>query len=123
MVKYVPRQELDFVFASLSDPTRREILSRIAEVEILKQVQDDKNQGLTVTEIAKPYKISLPAVSKHLKILERASLIHRQKHGREYLVSLNAEPLKEASRYLSFYRQFWNSQFDSLEKYLGKSKK
>ena len=102
------QQTLDNIFSALSDPTRREILSRIAQSD------------LTVSDIAKPYTISLPAISKHLKILERTGLISRHKNGREIRFSLNPDPLKEASRYLSFYRQFWNEQFDSLEKFLAK---
>jgi len=108
MVKYVPQKELDFIFQSLADPTRREILERISE------------HDLTVTDIAKPYNMSLPAVSKHLKVLERAHLVIRKKIGREYLFSLNLQPIKEAARYLSFYRQFWSAQFGSLQKILLK---
>lgn len=106
MVKYVPQADLDFIFQSLADPTRRDILERISE------------QNLTITQIAKPYHMSLPAVSKHLKVLERAKLIQRKKTGREYTFTINSKPLKDASRYLSYYRQFWNTQFDSLQKYL-----
>ncbi len=98
---------LDQIFSSLSDPTRREILQRIAD------------QSLSVTDIAKPYHMSLPAVSKHLKVLERAHLVIREKAGREYRFRLCPDPLKEASRYLSFYRQYWNTKLDTLEKYLS----
>lgn len=105
------QQTLDAIFSSLSDPTRRDILSRIAQSEV------------TVSDIAKPFSMSLPAVSKHLKILERSGLITRHKNGREIHFSLNPDPLKEASRYLSFYRQFWNDQFANLEKYLKREER
>lgn len=105
------QQILDVIFSSLSDPTRREILRRIAQ------------STPTVTDIAKPFPMSLPAISKHLKILERSGLIIRHKTGREIRFSLNSDPLKEASRYFSFYRQFWHDQFDTLEKYLKEKKK
>lgn len=110
MVKY-KNKELDKVFHALSDTTRRGILARLA-------------QGDTaVTELAEPYDISLPAISKHLGVLENAGLIQRHKDGRIRRCQLNAEPLETASDWIKFYSQFWETQFNSLESYLGKTKK
>ncbi len=111
MVKYsLPRNpQLDLIFASLSDPTRRRILERLSE------------KSLTVTEIKVPFKMSLVAISKHLKVLERAKLIRRQKMGREYLIHLHPQPLKDAYKYVEYYKTYWNRQLDALEKFLEKN--
>lgn len=107
--------QTDLIFSSLADPTRREILVRLA------------SRPHTVSEIAKPYKISMPAISKHLKVLEKAKLIKREKQGREHTIFLRPEKLKTVEEYISFYRKFWNTQFDLLEVFLttdgGESKK
>ena len=94
---------LDSVFHALSDSTRRSILRDVATGE--------KNVG----QIAQPYPVSLAAISKHLKVLERAHLIHREKKGSFQIVRLNAEPMKEAERWLAYYEKFWNQQFDALQ--------
>lgn len=94
---------LDDIFASLADATRRDILDRVAA------------QELTVGEIALPYDMSLPAVSKHLKILERAKLIVKRKKGKEQLVSMNAQALADAESYLQQYKQLWETRLDSLD--------
>jgi DNA-binding transcriptional ArsR family regulator len=108
MVKY-SQPDLDSTFSALSDATRRGILARLA-------------QGVTsVSELAAPYEMSLPAVSKHLRVLERARLITRQKDGRVHLCRLLAEPMKDASEWIERYRQFWEAQFDSLARYLEES--
>lgn len=107
MVKDSP--QLDLIFASLSDPTRRKILERLSK------------KHMTVTEIKKPYKISLVAISKHLKVLERARLIRRQKMGREHLIRLHPQPLRDAYRYIEYYKKFWNRKLDALEKFLEKN--
>ncbi|MEX1997803.1 MAG: metalloregulator ArsR/SmtB family transcription factor [Candidatus Andersenbacteria bacterium] len=109
MVKYIEsnvEKKLDFIFASLSDPTRRRILRRVAQ------------RPLTVSEIARPYSISLPAVSKHLKILERAELIKRSKRGRKHIVQLNPDSLQTAEQYIVKYKKFWEYKLDSLQNYL-----
>jgi DNA-binding transcriptional ArsR family regulator len=101
---------LDSTFAALSDATRRGILARLAR------------QGETsVSELAAPYKMSLPAVSKHLRVLERAGLVARQKDGRVHRCRLRAEPMKDAAVWIEHYRQFWKSQLDSLARYLEDS--
>jgi DNA-binding transcriptional ArsR family regulator len=98
---------LDHTFAALADPTRRAILARLASGEA------------TVTELAKPFEISLPAISRHLKVLERAGLIA---HGREAQWrprTLRTEPLKDAAEWLDQYRRFWEESLDRLQEYLG----
>ncbi|MEN8166149.1 MAG: metalloregulator ArsR/SmtB family transcription factor [Pseudomonadota bacterium] len=105
MVKYSPGQ-LDSVFGALSDSTRRSILARLASGDAL------------VTELAAPFAISLPAISKHLSVLEKAGLIRRDKHGRVRRCRLQAAPLQEAADWIAHYRQFWESRLDSLAEYL-----
>jgi DNA-binding transcriptional ArsR family regulator len=98
---------LDSTFAALSDATRRGILARLAR------------QGeVSVSELAAPYKMSLPAVSKHLRVLEHAGLVARQKDGRVHRCRLQAEPMKEAGAWIEHYRHFWGAQLDSLARYL-----
>ncbi len=105
MVKYTP-ESLDAVFSALADPTRRSILERLSHGEA------------TVTEVAEPFKMSLPAISKHLRILEQAGLIARERDGRVHHLRLAAAPLQTAADWLADYRQFWDEQFDSLAAYL-----
>ncbi len=105
MVKY-DAKGLDHTFAALSDPTRRAILARLAEGEA------------SVTELAEPFDISLPAISKHLRVLEKAGLIKRTKHGRVHRLCLIAEPLRNAATWIAFYQSFWDGQLDALATYL-----
>lgn len=105
MVKY-NGHSLDAIFSALSDPTRRAILGRLAEGEV------------TVGELAEPFDMSLPAISKHLRVLERAGLLIREKDGRIRRCHLNPEPLKEAAEWINHYRQFWEEQFDQLSAFL-----
>jgi DNA-binding transcriptional ArsR family regulator len=101
---------LDSIFAALSDATRRGILARLAR------------QGETsVGQLAAPYEMSLPAVSKHLRVLEQAGLLARQKDGRVYRCRLRAEPMKAAAAWIEHYRQFWETQLDFLARYLEDS--
>lgn len=104
MVEYT--LSLDTVFDSLADPTRRDILERVAKAE------------LSVSEIALPYDMSLAAISKHVKILERAKLIVKRRRGKEQLVSMNASGLADADNYLQRYKELWEQRLDSLDKYL-----
>jgi DNA-binding transcriptional ArsR family regulator len=109
MVNY-PGAVLDSTFAALSDATRRGILARLAQ------------QGETsVSDLAAPYRMSLPAVSKHLSVLERAGLVSRQKDGRVHRCRLRAEPMKDAAAWIEHYRQFWEAQLESLARYLEDS--
>jgi DNA-binding transcriptional ArsR family regulator len=108
MVNYKSPQ-LDTTFSALADPTRRAIVQRLAA------------GAATVKELARPFSISLPAISKHLRILEQAGLLKRQKEGRVHHCQLNPVPLQEAQDWLTWYQQFWERQFDSLERYLHTS--
>ncbi len=93
-------------FAALSDPTRRAILARLALGET------------SVTELAAPFEISMPAVSRHLKVLERAGLIARGREAQWRPCRLKPEPLKQASNWLEDYRRYWEESFDRLDDYL-----
>lgn len=106
MVKYYSEQ-LDRTFFALSDPTRRAIIGNLAT-----------KGTCTVLELAEPFKMSLPAISKHLKLLESAKLVSRKRKGRVHYLKLCGEPMSEASEWLAAYRQFWNKQLDALETYL-----
>lgn len=97
---------LDQTMMALADPTRRAILKRLSQGEAL------------VTELAKPFDMSLNAVSKHILILERAQLIHRRREGREHHLTLNPKPLAQAADWIEHYRHFWEQSFDRLEDYL-----
>lgn len=108
MVKY-QSDPLSDVFSALADPTRRAILARLAKGET------------TVGDLAEPFDMSLPAVSKHLSVLESAGLIEREKQGRLRRCQLNAAPMKDASDWISHYSQFWEASFDSLARYLERS--
>ncbi|OFX00285.1 MAG: transcriptional regulator [Alphaproteobacteria bacterium RIFCSPHIGHO2_12_FULL_66_14] len=97
---------LGTTFAALSDPTRRAILTRLMRGET------------AVGELASPFEMTLPAVSKHLKVLERAGLIERGRDAQRRPCRLVAEPLREISEWVATYRQFWEQRFDRLEAYL-----
>lgn len=102
---------LSLVFASLADPTRREILSRLS-------------QGpATVGEVAAPFDISAPAVSQHLKVLERAGLVTRTAHAQWRTLSIQTEPLDEAAAWVEKQRREWNLRLDTLEEHLEAIKK
>jgi DNA-binding transcriptional ArsR family regulator len=100
-------ERLDATFAALADPTRRAILARLAAGEA------------SVTALAEPFTMSLPAISKHLKVLERAGLITRGRDAQWRPCRLDAAPLKEAADWLEHYRRFWEEAFDRLDAYLG----
>jgi len=103
--------QLTTTFAALADPTRRAILARLASGES------------SVTELAEPFEMSLPAISKHLKVLERAGLIARGREAQWRPCRLEAGPLKEASDWIEHYRRFWEQSFDRLEAYLREVQK
>jgi DNA-binding transcriptional ArsR family regulator len=96
------------IFAALADPTRRAILTRLASGE------------MTVAELAKPFAISGPGISKHLKVLEHAGLIARRRNAQQRPCRLVARPLREANDWLEQYRQLWEASLDKLETYLSK---
>jgi DNA-binding transcriptional ArsR family regulator len=99
--------QLDRVFAALSDPTRRAILARL------------RRGPATVGGLAEPFDMSLNAVSKHLRALERARLIRREIRGREHVCALDAAPLRAADVWMADYRAFWTRRLDALEAFLG----
>jgi DNA-binding transcriptional ArsR family regulator len=99
-------EQLTTVFMALADPTRRAILERLAHGEA------------SGTELARPFSISVPAISKHLRVLKNADLILHRKEGRTHMFRLAAQPMQGAAAWLEPYRHFWEEQFDSLESYL-----
>ncbi len=105
-----PSQRLDATFAALADPTRRAILARLASGEA------------PVTELAKPFAMSQPAISKHLQVLERAGLISRGRDAQRRPRRLEAKPLAEANGWLEGYRQFWEGSFQRLDALLHEMK-
>ena len=102
----MPADQLSSTFAALADPTRRAILARLASGEA------------SVTELADPFEMSLPAISKPLKVLERAGLIARSRDAQWRPCHLEAGPLKEVSDWVEHYRQFWEESFERLDEYL-----
>jgi DNA-binding transcriptional ArsR family regulator len=110
MVKYSSKT-LDRTFAALADPTRRRILAHLA--------RGDRR----VTDLARPHDMSLPAVSKHLRVLENAGLLRRRRYGRVHEMQLNATPLKKAAQWVEDYREFWEGSLDRLAAYLEKTNK
>lgn len=106
MVEY-SKVSLDTTFAALADPTRRAILARLARGES------------SVTGLAAPFDMSLQAVSKHLNVLEAAGLLARTKTGRIQRCRLRAGPMREAQSWIARYREFWEAQFDALDRYLS----
>src|SRR5262245_7817109 len=106
MVNYMPVDQLTVTFAALADPTRRAILARLAGGEA------------SVTELAEPFDVSMPAISKHLKVLERAGLIARGREAQWRPCRLQPAPLKDVSEWIERYRRMWESRFDRLDDYL-----
>ncbi len=112
MVKYsMTSDRLSATFAALADPTRRAILARLAAGEA------------SVTELAEPFTLSLPGVSKHLKVLERAGLIARGREAQWRPCRIQAEPLKDVADWVEHYRKIWEQRFDRLDDYLRQLKK
>jgi DNA-binding transcriptional ArsR family regulator len=105
-----PSERLDATFAALADPTRRAILARLASGEA------------SVTELAEPFAMSQPAISKHLKVLERAGLITRSRDRQRRPCRLAAKPLEEATGWLEGYRQYWEGNFERLDALLDELK-
>jgi DNA-binding transcriptional ArsR family regulator len=100
--------KLDLVFSALSSPTRRAIIDRLSVGQS------------SVSALAKPFDMSLPAISKHLRVLEEAQLISKVKDGRVYLCTIQPEPLQKAARWINSYGALWERQLDSLGEYLAK---
>ena len=110
MVEYYS-STLDHVFAAVADPTRRAILAGLSK------------KPATVGEIARPFRMSLNAVSKHIKTLERAGLIRREVVGRRHYCRLEPRPLRQATAWLERQRAFWESRLDALERHIGAARK
>jgi DNA-binding transcriptional ArsR family regulator len=110
MVEYA-QEQLNRVFSAVADPTRRAILRALAR------------NPATITQIAKPFPVSLNAISKHVMVLEGAGLIHREIQGREHLCRLEPRPLRGATAWLDHYRQFWDVRLDALESYVARKVK
>jgi DNA-binding transcriptional ArsR family regulator len=108
MVKHSSKA-LDRTFAALADPTRRRILAHLAAGD------------QCVTDLAGPHKMSLPAVSKHLRVLEQAGLLRRRRYGRIHQIHLKAAPLRQAAQWVEEYRKFWEGSLDRLADYLEKT--
>ncbi|HVZ99206.1 MAG TPA: metalloregulator ArsR/SmtB family transcription factor [Caulobacterales bacterium] len=106
MVKY-QAAELDRTFAALSDPTRRALLARLSEAP-----------GISVSELAAPFAVTLPAIMKHLDVLTDAGLVTRAKTGRVVACELNAAPMEEAMLWLTRYQHFWNAKLDQLVRFV-----
>jgi DNA-binding transcriptional ArsR family regulator len=104
------QNRLDATFAALADPTRRAILARLTEGDA------------SVNELAAPHDMSLPAISKHLKVLERAGLVHRGRDAQRRPCWLAAEPLEQAGAWIETYRQFWEQRFQRMDTYLDELK-
>ena len=107
MVKCSSRM-LDRTFAALADPTRRRMLESLSRGD------------LCVTDLARPHSMSLPAVSKHLRVLENAGLVRRRRRGRVHSLKLQAAPMQQANQWIEEYRKFWEGSLDRLEEYLEK---
>jgi DNA-binding transcriptional ArsR family regulator len=107
-MRYMPADQLNLTFAALADPTRRSILTRLAEGEA------------TVSELADPFPMSLPAISRHLKVLERAGLIVRSREAQWRPSRLQAEPLDEALEWMQARKQTWDARMDRLDAYLAR---
>jgi DNA-binding transcriptional ArsR family regulator len=110
MVLQQMQDQLSATFSALADPTRRAILARLALGET------------SVTELAEPFEMSMPAVSKHLKVLERAGLIARGREAQWRPCRLDAEPLRDAASWIEEYRRFWEESLDRLDEYLRQIK-
>ena len=106
MTSTIPQSSLDDTLLALADPTRRAILQRLARGEA------------RVTELAQPFAMSLNAVSKHIRMLERARLVRRRRAGREHLLSLNPEPLDAAAEWMNAQRALWTARLDALDEML-----
>lgn len=104
----INEKQLDLVFGALSDATRRGILAQLSEGQT------------NITTLAKPYDISQPAISKHLRVLEKAGLIEKSKQGREYVIRANPIPAEQAGGWIAFYARYWKQHFDAVEQYLQK---
>lgn len=105
----INEQQLDLTFGALADSTRRGILIQLSKGEA------------NVSTLAEPYSISQPAISKHLRVLERAGLIERRRRGREQFVRVKPDMAQAAAKWIAYYTKFWTAQFDAVEAYVQKA--
>ena len=103
--------DLSAVLSAISHPSRRAIIAQLV------------NGPARVTEIAEPFDMSLNAVSKHLKVLEQAGLVHRERHGRDHIIEFRGEPLRQVAGWVHEYERFWNQHLDRLESYFIEKRK
>jgi DNA-binding transcriptional ArsR family regulator len=103
--------QLDRTFSALADPTRRALLARL-----------EGQESVSVSELARPFPVSLPAIMKHLDVLSDAGLVTRQKTGRTVACRLNAQPMEEAMAWLAHYQRFWSQRLDALETFLAEQR-
>lgn len=101
------KRQLSNIFAALADPTRRRLLERLSKLGQCR-----------VTDLAKPFRMTLPAISRHLKVLEQARLVQRERNGREHLITADPAALKEAQQWISHYVSYWESRFDAMDEIL-----
>lgn len=111
MVQYMPNDALSLTLSALADPTRRAILARLAQGEA------------TVSQLAEPFEMSMPAVSKHLRVLERAGLVEQGREAQFRPRRLRPEPLRDVAGWLEDYRQLWDARLDRLDDYLREIQK
>jgi DNA-binding transcriptional ArsR family regulator len=110
MVQYSASSTIDLVCAAISDPTRRAIIERLAR------------GPARISEVAEPFSMTLTGFCKHVRVLERAGLVRRRRHGRDNTLELRPEPLRDVARWVLRYEQFWNARLDRLEKYFATRK-
>jgi DNA-binding transcriptional ArsR family regulator len=107
MIRLVVKHPLDATFAALADPTRRTILQRLADGEA------------SVGEVAEPFAVSAPAVSRHLRVLEEAGLVSRERQGRTHVLRIERGPMREALEWIAHWGRFWEARLDELERLLA----
>lgn len=111
MVQYQPSASIDHVAAAIADPTRRAILERLAR------------GPARISEVAEPFPMTLTGFCKHVRVLERAGLVRRTRHGRENTLTLVPEPLRDVARWTLNYEQFWNERLDRMHQFFAKEAK
>jgi DNA-binding transcriptional ArsR family regulator len=110
MVKYRATSKIDRVTAAISDPTRRAIIERLAR------------GSARISDVAEPFSMSLTGFCKHVRVLERAGLVRRTRHGRDNTLELSPEPLRDVAKWILKYEQFWNARLDRLQEFFAKQK-
>lgn len=112
LIVVTKQEKLTAVFSALADPTRRRILERLS-----------KQRDVSVSKLAKPFRMSLPAISRHLKVLEEANLIRRERQGRVHNIRAHQQGLRDAQKWIAEYAQFWEARFDTIDELLKEKSK